>query len=83
MNHAKAQDQFRRLLLVQMKRTDIKRATLSKLTGASVGQINRWTDGSLMPTYQQFRRLLEIFGIEDAYLLGNSVSEHAYNRMFK
>ncbi len=83
MTHTKAQEQFRRRLTSQIKRVDIKRTTLAKLAGVSVGQLNRWTDGDLMPTYQQFQRLLEIFGIEDEYLLGNSISEHAYNRQFK
>ena len=74
---------FRRQLNAQIKRAEIKRVTLSKLTGANVGQINRWTDGSLMPTYLQFQRLLAIFGVEDEYLLGTSVNEKRYNQMFK
>lgn len=83
MNHMERQARFRRQLNAQIKRADIKRVTLGKLTGANVGQVNRWTEGSLMPTYHQFQRLLEIFDIEDEYLVGTSVSEKSYNQMFK
>ena len=83
MNNMERKSLFRRHLNAQIKRADIKMLTLSKLTGANVGQINRWTDGSLMPTYSQFQRLLEIFGVESEYFLGTTVSEKAYNQMFK
>ena len=83
MNKVQAQAMFRSKLSSQIKRTDIKRTTLSKLTGANVGQINRWLDGSLMPTYHQFQRIQEVFGVDDEYLIGSSTSERSYEKQFK
>lgn len=83
MNQADGRQRFRRQMAVLLKRTDMKRVTLSKLTGANVSQINRWTDGDLMPTWNQFSRIMEIFGVEAEWLLGQSVSKNGYEKMYK
>ena len=49
----------------------------------SVSQLNRWTEGNLMPTWKQFNRLTEIFGVDDEKFLGTSVSERSYVSRFK
>ena len=66
-----------------MDRASMKRVTLAKLAGVSVSQVNRWTDGDLMPTWHQFQRLMDIFGVEDERLLGTSISESSYTKRFK
>lgn len=83
MNDTQARALFRRRINEQVRRVHMKKETLSKLTGASVSQVNRWMEGNLMPTYRQFQRVLEIFGIEDSYVLGNSTSENSYTRRFE
>ena len=83
MNDVNARSVFRRNLNAQIKRADIKRTTLSKLTGASAGQVNRWTEGSLMPTWREFCRIMDIFGISDKQMLGTPISENSYNIRFK
>lgn len=83
MNANQGRATFRKNFNFLVKKYDIKRVTLSKLTGAPVGHINRWADGDLMPTWHQFERLTEIFGCDDERLLGASVNERGYNAMFK
>lgn len=83
MNDMQARAHFRKMLNIKIKGCSIKNVTLAKLTAASASQVNRWMDGSLMPTYHQFDRLCQIFGVEDEYLLGTSISESSYERRFK
>lgn len=83
MNQNVCRAEFRKRFNHLVKKYDIKRVTLGKLTGANVGQINRWADGDLMPTWYQFVRLTEIFGVDDEYMLGCSVNERKYTAMFK
>ena len=83
MNDVQARAMFRNKLNNRIKACAIKVVTLAKLTGASTSQVNRWADGHLMPTYREFTRLCQIFGVEDEYFLGNSTSEGSYVRRFK
>ena len=83
MNDVQARVQFRKVLNNRIKGSGIKNVTLAKLAGASASQVSRWMAGDLMPTYHEFTRLCEIFGVEDEYFLGNSVSESSYNKRFK
>lgn len=83
MNDMQCRSMFRSKLNSKMKAVAIKNVTLAKLCGVSVGQLNRWCDGSLMPTWQQFQRVLDVFGCEDSCFLGTSISESGYTRRFK
>lgn len=83
MNDQQARVQFRRVLNQQIRRVDVKVSTLAKLVGVSNSQVTRWMQGDLMPDWRQFNRLLDIFNISDEYILGNSISENAYNKRFK
>lgn len=83
MNDIQAKNQFKRVLNREMKRTDMKVLTLSKLVGVSASQVQRWMHGDLMPDWRQFNRILDIFGIDDERVLGNSISESGYIRRFK
>lgn len=83
MNDMQVRAHFRKMLNIKIKACAIKNVTLAKLTGAGASQVNRWMDGSLMPTYREFVRLCQIFGAEDEYLLGTSISESSYERRFK
>lgn len=83
MNDVQSRDMFRRVLNQKIQKTGIKLVTLARLVGVSQSQVVRWTQGDLMPDWRQFNRVLEVFGIEGYDILGNSVSEHAYNKRFK
>lgn len=83
MNDVQCRANFRKKLNGHIARCSMKRVTLAKLAGVSVSQVNRWTDGDLMPTWHQFQRLMDIFGVEDEQLLGTSISESSYNKRFK
>lgn len=83
MNDVQCRAIFRKKLNGLLDRSSMKRVTLAKLAGVSVSQVNRWSDGDLMPTWHQFQRLMDIFGVEDEQLLGTSISESSYNKRFK
>ena len=83
MNANQARMKFRGAMVRLLQKYDIKRVTLSKLTGAPVGHINRWTDGDLMPSWYQFERIMQIFGVDAEYLIGSGISEKSYNATFK
>ena len=83
MNDVQCRAVLRKKLNGLIDRSSMKRVTLAKLSGVSVSQVNRWTDGDLMPTWHQFQRLMDIFGVEDERLLGTSISESSYTKRFK
>lgn len=83
MNDVQCRAVFRKNLNRRIKTVGIKNVTLAKLAGVSASQAARWCEGGLMPTWSQFQRLLDIFGIESEQLLGTPISEHSYTARFK
>lgn len=83
MNDVQYKQAFKKNLNRLVKSADMKKETLSRLTGASTSQVTRWLNGDLIPAYIHFERLLQIFGVDDVELLGDSVSPNAYAKRFK
>lgn len=83
MNDVQCRSVFRSKLKNRIKAADMKTGTLAKLAGVSLTQANRWLEGSLMPTWEQFVRLTEIFGVEADGLLGTGISRSSYEKRFK
>ena len=83
MNDVEVKNKFKSNLNRMMQKTGVKPVILSNLVGVNQSQVNRWMNGNLMPCWEHFVRLMDIFGKDAAAFLGTGVSRSSYEKRFK